>query len=73
MSTIQAVNKLINDTIIDALKSELTPSHTMGQMVKDQVIAAASGDRKARRWLQGDGSNWLAATAKYVDEGGKLY
>lgn len=68
-----AVNKIISDTVIDGLKSELHPGHIMGQMVKDQVVAACSGDRKARRWLQTDGSPWLAAVGKYIDEGGKLF
>lgn len=73
MNTIKAINKIIDDTVIDGLKSELSPTHIMGQWVKDQVIAAASGDRRARRWLQTDGSPWLAAVGKYLDEGGKLY
>lgn len=73
MTTLKAVTRVINDAVIDGLKSELHPGHIMGQMVKDKVIAAASGDQRARRWLQTGGSRWLAAVGRYLDEGGKLY
>ncbi len=72
MNTIKAVNQIINDAVIDGLKSELHPGHIMGTMVRDKVIAACSGDQKARRWLQTDGSRWLAAVGRYLEEGGKI-
>jgi len=64
--------KAMNDIVIDALKDEVGADPFIVRIVTEEVIDACSGDQRARRWLQTDGSNWLAAVGKYFEEGGKI-
>lgn len=70
MNTTQAT---INRAVIDALKNDLHPGHTMLRIVHSEVIAACSGNQKSRRWLQTDGSNWLAAIGEYLDQPNRFH
>jgi hypothetical protein len=58
----------IADEVIDELKNEIHTDPETYRIIEAKVIAACHGDQRARRWLQTDGSIWLAAVGEYLEE-----
>lgn len=62
------ISNEVDRKIIDALKTEIQQSESMGEIITATVLDACKGSDSALDWIKNSGRHWITAYVEVMEE-----